>query len=167
MKRMRLEDIKIPKAFALTSPREEKMCECREFWRYEGKQDRPIVINRKGFLIDGYYMYLVLLEHCEKYAMVRKLKKPRYKNHPTIYIFGKHFKDSKGKVYMWRIPDSWEGWADNLQIGDMIFCFTKNGISPVIVQEVECLSKCPVQFPVKKVSSKRIIRNGEVVEYER
>ena len=42
------------------------MNECREFWRYEGKQDRPIIVNHKGILIDGYAMYLVLLEHKEE-----------------------------------------------------------------------------------------------------
>lgn len=160
MKRMRLDKIKIKEYFKETLPKEEKMRECREFWRYEGRQDRPIVLDSKGFLIDGYVMYLTLLEHKEEYAMVRKLKKPRYRNHPTVYIYGNHPNSYDTKTYLWRVPNSWEGWIKNLQIGDMIYCRTKNGISPVIVQEVECLSKCPIKFPVRKVAGRRIIRNG-------
>lgn len=164
MKRMRLDKIKISGAFAATMPSEEKMCECREFWRYEGKQDRPIVVNHKGYLVDGYIQYLVLLEHKEEYAMVRKLKKPKYRNHPTVYIYGKHPNSKDTKTYMWRIPDSWDNWVDNLQIGDTIYCHAKNGISPVVVQEVEILSKCPINFPVKKVACRRIVRDGMSIE---
>lgn len=164
MKRMKLSDIKIPEAFALTSPSEGKMCECREFWRYEGKQDRPIVVNQKGYLVDGYVMYLILKEHKEKYAMVRKLKKPKYRNHPTVYIYGKHPNSKDIKTYLWRVPESWTSWADNIQIGDMIMCATKNGYAPVVVNKIEILDKCPIDIPVKKVCNKQIRRNGMVVE---
>lgn len=163
MKKMKLNRIKIRKDFLQAQPSEEKMRECREFWRYEQKQDRPIVVNHKGYLVDGYVMYCILKEHKEEYAMVRKLKKPRYRNHPTVYIWGGHPNSRDTKIYMWRIPDSWIDWVNNLQIGDTIYCRTKNGISPVIVQEVEILSKCPLKRPVRKVASKRIVRDGMTV----
>ena len=175
MKRMRLEDIKINEAFANTTPSEEKMNECREFWRYERKQDRPIVLNSKGVLVDGYVMYCVLKEHKEEYAeVIRKKKhnrkyerlpkvKPSYKNSPTTYIFGIHPNSENKEVYTWRVPASWENWVENVEIGDTIFCQTKFGISPVVVQEVECLSKCPVGFEVKKVASRKIKRNSVTV----
>ena len=169
MRKMRLEDIKIPKAFELTPPSEEKMCECREFWRYEQKQDRPIVVNHNNVLIDGYVMFLILKEHKEEYGYVRKLYKKKkvkrnkkvntntYRNNSTIYIYGKH---PKGKrVLIWRVPRKWVGWADDLQIGDMILCRTKYGTKPVIVQDVEILDKCPVPFGVNRVHSRRVIRN--------
>ena len=54
---MRISDIKIKESFIKTTPSEDKMNECREFWRLEGKQDRPIVLNSKGYLVDGYVMY--------------------------------------------------------------------------------------------------------------
>lgn len=167
MKKMKLDKIKIKEYFKQTPPSEEKMCECREFWRYEGKQDRPIVLDSKGFLVDGYVMYLILKEHKEEYAMVRKLKKPRYINHPTIYIYGKHPNSKDMKTYIWRVPESWNEWVDDLQIGDMIYCRTKNGVSPVIVQEVEILRKCPIKAPVRKVVSKRIVRDGMTVADEK
>ena len=64
--RIKLSDIIINKSFTETIPKEEKMIECREIWRYEGKQDRPIVLNKKNMLIDGYVMYLILMEHKEE-----------------------------------------------------------------------------------------------------
>ena len=54
MRRMKLSDIKINKAFANSIPKENKMEECRYNWRKYHKQDRYVVINRDNFLIDGY-----------------------------------------------------------------------------------------------------------------
>ena len=64
---------------------------------------------------------------------------------------------------MWRVPNSWSNWAENIQIGDTIICSTKNGYAPVIVNKVETCNKCPIDIPVKKVCSKKIRRNGIVV----
>lgn len=164
MRRMKISKIKISKAFTNTTPSEEKMCECRKFWRYEGKQDRPIVVNDKGYLVDGYVMYLTLLEHKETYAIVRKLHKPKYKDSPTTCIFGTHPNSKDSRTYMWRIPESWTGWAENIQIGDTIICVTKFGYAPVVVSKIEVLDKCPIDIPVKKVCNKQIHRNGMVVE---
>ena len=75
MRRMKLSDIKISEAFANSVPSEEKMNECREFWRLERKQDRPIVLNSKRYLVDGYVMYLILMENKEEYAEVIFKKK--------------------------------------------------------------------------------------------
>jgi hypothetical protein len=176
---MRLEDIKISETFALTQPKEEKMCECREYWRYNLKQDRPIVVNHNNVLVDGYVMYLILLEHKEEYADVRKLYKKKktkkvtkiksnpnsYRNNPTTYIYAKH---PHGKrILMWRVPIKWVGWADKLQIGDRIFCRTKYGIKPVIVQDVEILESCPVPLGVNRVHSQKIIRNEECINEQR
>ena len=57
-------------------------------------------------------------------------------------------------------------WTDNIQIGDTIICSTKNGCTPVVVNKVEILDKCPIDIPVKKVCGKKIIRNGIVVEIQ-
>ena len=166
MKRIRLDKIKIRKDFLETTPSENKMNECREYWRYNLKQDRPIIINYKGYLVDGYVMYCILKEHKEKYAMVRKLKKPTYRNKPTVYIFGTHPNSKDATTYMWRVPESWGNWVDNLHIGDTIFCYTKNGVSPVIVQDVEILSKPPINKPIKIICNKLIKRDGEFVKWE-
>ena len=174
--RIKLSDIIINKSFTETIPKEEKMIECREIWRYEGKQDRPIVLNKKNMLIDGYVMYLILMEHKEEYAEVTYSKKhnrryemlpkvkPSYKNTSTTYIYGVHPNSNCSKEFVWRVPASWGNWADNLQIGDIVLCQTKFGFSPVIVGRVESLETPPVDMRVKKVARREIRRNGVVVE---
>lgn len=176
MKRMKLADIKISEAFSNSVPSEEKMNECREFWRLERKQDRPIVLNSKRYLVDGYVMYLILMENKEEYAEVifkkkhnrqyEKLPKvkPTYKNTPTTYIFGVHLNSNCTKEFCWRVPASWDNWAENIEIGDTVLCQTKFGFSPVIVNRVETLDKPPVEMRVKKVARREIRRNGAVVE---
>ena len=169
--RIKLSDIIINKSFTETIPKEEKMIECREIWRYEGKQDRPIVLNKKNMLIDGYVMYLILMEHKEEYAEVTYSKKhnrryemlpkvkPSYKNTSTTYIYGVHPNSNCSKEFVWRVPASWGNWADNLQIGDIVLCQTKFGFAPVIVTKIEVLDKCQVDFAVKKVARREISRN--------
>ena len=166
--KVKLEDIKISETFANSIPNENKMIECREIWRYEGKQDRPIVLNKKNMLIDGYVMYLILMEHKEEYAEVTYSKKhnrryemlpkvkPSYKNTSTTYIYGVHPNSNCSKEFVWRVPASWGNWADNLQIGDIVLCQTKFGFAPVIVTKIEVLDKCQVDFRVKKVAKREI-----------
>lgn len=174
--RMKLSDIIINKSFTETTPKEEKMIECREFWRYEGKQDRPIVLNKKNVLIDGYVMYLILMEHKEEYAEVTYIKKhnrryemlpkvkPSYMNSKTTYIYGVHPNSNCRKEFTWRIPASWGSWADNIEVGDTVLCQTKFGFAPVIVTKIEVLDKCQVDFRIKKVAKREIRRNGYVIE---
>ena len=176
---MKLSDIKIKESFANTTPSEEKMNECRYNWRFYKKQDRYIVIDHNNVLIDGYIMFLVLMKHKEEYAEVkfsnRRKKRwerknikdwvtPRYKDNPTTYIFGTHPNSKDERIYTWRVPESWTGFADNIQIGDTILCATKFGFSPVIVNRIEVLDKPPIDLPIKKVCRKEIRRNGMVVE---
>ena len=179
MRRMKLSDIKISEAFANSVPSEEKMNECRNNWNQWHRQDRYIVVNSDNVLIDGYIQYLILMEYKEEYAEVkisnRRKKRwerknikdwvaPRYKDNPTTYIYGYHPNSKDIKTYMWRVPESWNGWADNVQIGDMVMCTTKFGYAPVIVNKIEILDECPIDIPVKKVCNKKIKRNGIVLE---
>lgn len=179
MRKMKLSDIKITDAFAETIPNEEKMQECRYNWRMYGKQDRYIVVDHNNVLIDGYCMYLVLMEHKEEYAEVKishcrkkrwKRKNTtdwlttRYKDNPTTYIFGKHLNSNCIKEYTWRVPNSWGNWADNIEIGDTVMCATKFGYSPIVVSKIEVLDNPPIDIPIKKVCRKEIRRNGMVIE---
>ena len=176
MRMMKLSDIKIKESFANTAPSEEKMNECRYNWRFYKKQDRYIVVDHDNTLIDGYVMYLTLMEHKEEYAEIifkkkhnrqyEKLPKvkPTYKNTPTKYIFGVHPNSNCTKEFCWRVPASWGNWAENIEIGDTVLCQTKFGFSPVIVNRVEVLDKPPVEMRVKKVARREIRRNGAVVE---
>ena len=179
MRKMRLSDIKISEAFANSVPSEKKMNECRNNWNQCNRQDRYVVVNPDNVLIDGYIQYLVLkengIEEAEVKISTRRKKRwyrknvedwniPHYMNETTTYIYGVHPNSKDTKTYMWRVPNSWTNWADNIQIGDTIICSTKNGYAPVIVNKVEICNECPIDIPVKKVYSKKIRRTGIVVD---
>lgn len=159
MRRMKLSDIKINKAFANSIPKENKMAECRDNWRKYHKQDRYVVINRDNFLIDGYIQYLILKENNIKNAFVQVsdiLRKCRdsYKTKMTTYIYGIHPNQKQKKQYIWRVPRLWKGWERDLLPGDKILVHTKYGIRPIIITKIQWLDKCPVDFSVKKVFKK-------------
>ena len=102
-------------------------------------------------------------KHNRQYEKLPKVK-PTYKNTPTTYIFGVHLNSNCTKEFCWRVPASWDNWAENIEIGDTVLCQTKFGFSPVIVNRVETLDKPPVEMRVKKVARREIRRNGAVVE---
>lgn len=181
MKHMRLADIKINDSFTNSVPIEYKVNVCRQHWDKTHEQDRYIVVNRNNFLIDGYIQYLVLKEKNVDVAEVKISDKKRkrwsrknkqskrqksnqinYREHETIYIYGVHPNSNDHKERVWRIPNSWwDGWADILNIGDMIFVNTKYGLALIEITKIERLSECPVGIPVKTVVRK--LRNEENV----
>lgn len=181
MKTIKLSKIKISKAFERSIPNEDKMRECRHNWETYQKQDRYIVVNNKGYLIDGYVMYLILKENEVECAEVKNSnyrkkrwyrKKdisncdiPKYKNNNTTYVFGVHPNCSCQQEFVWRIPESYVCLAKNIQVGDIVFCSTKFGCSPVVVTKIESLDKPPINIPIKKVCKKKILRGEMVVEY--
>lgn len=168
--KMKLSDIKVPKSFAATTPKEEKMSVCRNFWNNNHKQIKDIVVNKDNILVDGYVQYLVLKENGVEDADVVKLGRkkmcnhreckhkkeyvePNYKREVTTYIFGVHPK-SHMKEYVWRVPTSWKGWENDLLPGDRIWVHTEYGIKPIIITRIEWLDRCPVNMQVKKVYTK-------------
>ena len=90
---------------------------------------------------------------------------PEYREKPTTYIIGTHSNSKSKKEYMWRVPSNWTWVAENLQIGDLVFCRTKGGKSaPVIIKKIMVLDRCPVDYPVSKMCYKTIKRDGKAVE---
>ena len=178
MRKMKLSDIKISSAFLNSTPSENKMKECRDNWNKWHRQDRYIVVDKNNYLQDGYVMYLVLKENgvedaeikvgfgkrkCWRRKNIDGWKIPKYREQPTTYIYGLHLKGSDQKERIWRVPNSWKGFVDNVQVGDTIFCNTVHGKAPIVVTRIETLNKCPVEFVVKKVASRVIKRNGSVI----
>lgn len=170
---VKLSSIKIPKSYVVTTPSEKKVKTKRKKYR-KGKL-RAITINTDGFLINGYINYLILKENNVEDAEVNivDIKKndnrnvsESYRNIKTTYIYGKHPNNKSEKIYIWRIPnkENWMKFSETVLPDDLIFCKTKFGCSPVIVQAIQTVDKCPVEFPVKKVLSKKIIRNGKGLE---
>ena len=175
MKRMELDKIHIPQAFAETTPNTDKVEKYREYYRRNGVQAKPIVTNRKNMLIDGYIQYLILKENNEETGVViqksklfsKKLHKeyytePTYRNTRTTYIYGVHTKGNSSKERVWRVSASWENWADDIKTGDLILCETSNGNRQVRVTKIETLDKCPVDIPVKKVCRRNYISEGKL-----
>ena len=170
-KYVRIEDIKIKKCFKKTMPRENKLQQCRDFWNTHHKQDRYIVLDQNGYLIDGYVMYIVLKENNIKKARVKikesnklinKEPHPDYRNKRTTYIYGKH-KNRLHREYIWRVPASWDLFAKTIQVNDSILCHTVKGVKRITVTKINVLDKCPVNVSVKKVASKEILRNGVII----
>lgn len=170
---IKLSSIKIPKSYTVTTPSEKKVRTKRK--KYKKGKLRAITINTDGFLINGYINYLILKENNVEDAEVNivDIKKndnsnipESYRNTRTTYIYGKHPNNKSEKIYTWRIPnaESWRKFSEMVLPDDLIFCKTKFGCSPVIVQAIRTVDKCPVDFPVKKVLSRKIIRNGKGLE---
>lgn len=161
MKYMRLEDIKIKNSFSATTPKEEKMNECRQFWNTYHKQDRYIVIDNKNTLVDGYIQYLVLKENNIEVAEVHHSNKKKekwfrkektYKERTTTYIYGVHPNSKDIEERVWRVPNSWwQGWVNQLNIGDMMLVHTKHGLAPIEITKIEISDRSPVDIPVKTV----------------
>lgn len=173
---MRLSDIKISKSFSNTTPKEEKITECRKYWNDNHEQDRYIVVDYNNTLVDGYIQYLVLKEMGEDMAEIRvsnkkkkqyarknkrihqSIKKANYRKRETTYIFGVHPNSKSTKERVWRVPNSWwRGWTDSLNIGDMLLVKTKYGLAPIEITGIKRLNECPVDIPVKTVVRKLVI----------
>ena len=79
---------------------------------------------------------------------------PNYIEKDTTYIYGIHPNDKTNKERVWRVPNNWNGWENDLLPGDKIIVTTKFGSAPIIITRIECLDKCPVDIPVKRVVAK-------------
>ena len=59
---MKLRNIIIPNYLAESIPNEAKINRVKRYFLKYGEQDKPIIINHKKELVDGYIRYLVLKE---------------------------------------------------------------------------------------------------------
>lgn len=87
MKR-KLSEIKINEEFSSTKPSNIKVQECRKFWAKNHKQDRYLVVNKDGYLIDGYIQYLILKENKvdEAEIQISNVRKNKWKRMEKIHI---------------------------------------------------------------------------------
>lgn len=186
--KMNLSEIKIPESFESSVPNTLKYAKCESYYNKSGNQDRYIVVDENNVLVDGYIMYLVLKSHDVEYCDAKRLtlrkhkytnrqrekyeriippeKVLTYKEKSTVYIYGKHPNGIIDKEYVWRLPKSKENMYGVLLPGDLIYCSTKNGISPVIITRIEKRDSWDTELSIKVVCSRIIVRNGELVKYE-
>ena len=57
---MNIEDIKISDQFLASNPSPEKMERFEKYWLLTNHQDKPIVLDKNGYLVDGYIRYLIM-----------------------------------------------------------------------------------------------------------
>ena len=70
---MKLNKIKIKESFKKTQPAEWKMNLRWEYYRKTGELHSPIVINERGYLVDGYTSYLIAkAEGIKKVEVIRR-----------------------------------------------------------------------------------------------
>lgn len=185
---MRLSEIKISADFESSIPNTYKYNKCENYYNKTGNQDRYIVVDEKNVLVDGYIMYLVLKNNgiefgdskritLRKHTYTDKQRKkygrltsPKhvitYKEKTTAYVYGKHPNSKDDKEYVWRLPQTWGYMSLMLQKGDVIYCGTRFGVAPVVVTKVELKSNFDTDLCIKKVCSRKIYRDGELLKYD-
>ena len=70
MKWVKVEDIIISKQFASSHPKPSKLNRIRDHYTIYGGVDKPIIVNNRNLLLDGYIRYLVLKENDAEWAYV-------------------------------------------------------------------------------------------------
>ena len=147
--KLKISDIKIPKSYRFSKPRQEKLDACRDYFRCHGIIDRDIVVNKDNIIKDGYIGYLILKENgIEDIDVVHMGNPNTYKNRPTLYVYAHHKRNNK--IYTWRMTRKTRN-ADLLTVGSKVVVGTKHGISVVTVDGFEVLDTPPVSTSVKKV----------------
>lgn len=147
---MKISDIHILRQFSNSVPNEHKMEMCRQYYREHGHLDRDIVVNKSGFLKDGYIGFLVLAKNNIEETEVIMLSGEQqvYKQCKTIYVFGRH--DTTPKEYCWRVTDKTQG-LEALRIGNKALVNTRRGAQKVTIVRVEEHDVCPYNKSVRGV----------------
>lgn len=63
-----ISQIRIKGSFKNSVPNDYKLAQCREYWSKHGFYLHDIIVNDKGYLVDGYIQYLVLKENNSYFA---------------------------------------------------------------------------------------------------
>lgn len=145
-----LDELKVPNYYKM--PKEEKIQECMRYLKTYGKLDRDIVVDKNGYIIDGYVAFVVLknmnvshhLVVCdEEYSL-----NASYRGKNTTYVFGHHI--GKTKEYCWRIYRGTQN-KDNLEIGKHAVVVTAQGVKSIVITRIDDLNSPPVDCKIKKV----------------
>lgn len=165
IKIMNINDIIVTEKFVRSNPSEEKIEKCNDIYIKKGVQDRFVYVKEDNTLVDGYIQYLVLKSNGVKNVVVSTVDSKCYKYSTTTYVYAHHL-DNSCEKYIWRIPKSksYNWLRENVRVGDMIYVNSNGIVANVIVDNIELLDNSPVKYPVKKVVSKCLIRNGVVMD---
>ena len=141
---MKLSTIKIPYIFKKTSPKNEKIIMCENYYLEHGKLDKPITINQERILVDGYVRYLVAEKLHLEDIPVKRIGEPR------IYVQAKHAAD--GKDYWWKVKKIDEqNFMNRVHKGDCIMVNTKKGLCTVTVNDIVVRNTKPIERHIKTI----------------
>ena len=127
--KINIKDINIPEYFS--PPNDEKYREKEHTYMLSGYL-RPIIIDHKNMLVDGYISYLIL-----KRAGVEETECVFYDDDKeiTTYITGVHLNGKK--EYIWMVPRKrLRSFTKNVGVGDKVFCYSNRRVVPIIVKSI-------------------------------
>ncbi len=130
-------DIIIPDTFTKAVPKDWKMDKVREFVATHGKLDKPVVVNRRGVLVDNYVRYLVAKEcgfatvPCMTMGEYNRLRIKSGERPIMSYVVAKF--DGCPKEYIWKNDRDFD-----VAVGDKVLAVSKkknggNGVVTVTV----------------------------------
>lgn len=127
--KIKIDDIRIPEYFS--PPNDEKYREKEHVYMLSG-YIKPIIIDHKNMLVDGYISYLILKRagiteaECIFSEDIDKI---------TTYITGTHLNGKK--EYTWMVPRKRiRSFTKHVGIGDRVFCYSNKRVAPVIVKSI-------------------------------
>lgn len=95
---MKIKDIKVSKSFRRHKPSRIKVEAAKKFFVENGILDKPVVLNYKDEIIDGYARLIALVELGENDVNENSLSYEK-----TEYVFAHHPEDLTRKSYVWRL----------------------------------------------------------------
>ena len=148
---MEIGDIQIYPCYEEHPPKPEKMEHKAQYFEQTGRFQSEIILDKDGYLIDGYTSYLLAREQGMKRVLIRYGKRQIIKAY--------HWEG--GKLYEWELPQS---MIDRVSAGDKVLVPTKHGPKVVTVSAVEpyrpqeYIQKLRTAIKVKK----GVLHNGMV-----
>lgn len=121
---MPVDEIRIYQCFAEHPPRPEKMEQKEQYFQETGALQSQIILDGRGYLIDGYTSYLLARQHGIQVVPVRSGKRQ----------IVKACHKSGGQSYVWELPVR---LVDRVSAGDKVMVHTQRGIRAARVTAVE------------------------------
>ena len=118
------DEIKIYPCFAAHEPKPEKMRQKEQYFTETGLLQSQVILDRNGYLIDGFTSYLLAKTHGIQRIPARHGKRQVVRA----------YHNPGGKLYSWELPVRLIG---QVSAGDMAVVRTEKGARTVIVTAVE------------------------------
>ena len=121
---MEVDDIQIYPCYEEHPPKPEKMEHKAQYFEQTGRFQSEIILDKDGYLIDGYTSYLLAQQQGMRRVLIR------YGKRQIIRAYHRE----GGALYEWELPQS---MIDRVSSGDKVLVPTKHGPKVVTVSAVE------------------------------